>query len=167
MKRFALVTCVIVVTITACGGESRSTRTEAAASSVPTQASNGGPHQFDRLTLSLELERNEVATGGTIDSHLTVSNDTKRSVRDPGCLLYAFSYGLIPVDDPDAELWGQVVVDCSGPFFFRPGYNDRFAGATFRATDKYGDPLPPGDYLAAIAFERRSERLTQPVTITP
>ena len=157
----------LVIVVGACADEPARQPTATASSPGATAPSERGPHQFDRLTLTLELEAREVSAGGTIASHVTVRNDSKRPVRDPGCLLYAFNYGLIPVDDPAADLWGQVVVDCSGPYVFRPGYTDRFTGPTFRASDKYGDPLPPGEYLAAVAFERRSDRLTRPVTITP
>ena len=167
MRRLATVITVTVLTFSACGDEAPPDRADASPSTQGAETPDEGPHQFDRLSLTLELERDEVASGGSIDSFITVRNDSKQPVSDPGCLLYAFNYGLIPAGQPDADLWGQVVIDCSGPFVFRPGYVDRFAGPSFRAADMYGDPLPPGDYIAAVAIERRSERLTQPVTITP
>ena len=96
-----------------------------------------------------------------------MENRSGKPVRDPGCRLYAPNYGLVPESDPDAELWGQVVVDCAGPNVMEPGYKDRFAGPTFRATDKFGDPLPPGDYIATMRLELRAEAITAPVEITP
>ena len=38
-------------------------------------------------------------------------------------------------------------------------------GPTFSATDMYGDPLPPGEYVAAMELELLSRRLFVPVTI--
>lgn len=43
---------------------------------------------------------------------------------------------------------------------------DSYSGPSFRATDKFGDPLPVGDYLAVMELEMRSERFVRPVTIT-
>lgn len=121
---------------------------------------------FDRLTMSLHLETDEVAPGGTIESQVEVENNSNKAVTDPGCLLSAYRYALVPAGEPQAELWGQVVVDCSGAFKLKPGYMDSYSGPSFRATDKFGDPLPVGDYLAVMELEMRSERFVRPVTIT-
>ncbi|MBW3595576.1 MAG: hypothetical protein KY391_08365, partial [Actinobacteria bacterium] len=118
------------------------------------KASKGQP--FDRLTMSLELRSNEVVTGGRIPSTVSVKNETQRPVVDPGCALYAYSYALVPVDQPDAELWGQVIVDCAGSRVLKAGYIDRYKGPTFAATDKFGEPLPVGEYLAVMELQERS-----------
>ena len=116
--------------------------------------------------MTLELNASEVPAGRAVGSHITVRNDSGRAVRDPGCVLAAFRFALVPVDDPDAELWGQVITDCAGAFVIKPGYVDRYSGPTFQATDKFGDPLPPGEYIATVTLDLRSEPLTQPVTVT-
>ncbi len=73
---------------------------------------------------------------------------------------------MIPADDPDAELWGTIVTDCGGPFRMEPGFKDRFSGPTFQATTAQGEPLAPGDYLAALDLRGRAERLLVPVEVT-
>ena len=120
---------------------------------------------FDQLTMSLELRSTEVAPGGKIASAVSVENETRKPVTDPGCALYAYSFALVPADQPDAELWGQVVVDCAGRRVLKSGYVDRYAGPTFRATDKYGDPLPVGEYLAVMELQYRSKRFVEPVSV--
>lgn len=122
--------------------------------------------RFDRLTMSLGLRSHEVAPGRKIGSTVTVKNETRRPITDPGCALYAYSFALVPADQSDAELWGQVVVDCAGRRILKPGYAARYAGPTFSATDKYGAPLPAGEYLAMMELQYRSKRFSEPVTIT-
>ena len=47
----------------------------------------------------------------------------------------------------------------------KPGF--RYEGSlTFYARTKYGEPLPPGDYLAALEIRGLSERVEYPVTVT-
>ena len=140
---------------------------------APTQASSPSPapaevrkrRPFDRLTMELHLRTDRVRPGGVIHSQVELKNDSRHAVTDPGCLLYAYRFALVPADDPAAELWGQVVVDCSGPFVVRPGHIDSYRGPSFRATDRFGDPLPVGEYLAVMELEKRSERFVEPVTI--
>ena len=84
---------------------------------------------------------------------------------DPGCVIGSGRYALIPVDDPEAELWLQPVVDCQGPTKMRDGYRDRSSGPTFRARTKHGDPLPSGRYIATLEIEGYSERLQVPVEV--
>ena len=131
-----------------------------------TPARRTKPQTFDRLTMALHLGKDEVQPGGTIRSQVEIKNDSDRPVTDPGCLLQAFRFALVPADDPDAELWGQVVVDCSGPFTYGPGHVNSYRGPTFHANDKFGDPLPVGDYLAVMELEKRSQRFVVPVSIT-
>ena len=134
---------------------------------IPQQSPVSTDRRFDKLTIELILESRSVSAGCKIRSEVVVRNETKKPVTDPSCRLSGVSFGLIPIDEPDAELWGQIVTDCGGPFVFRPGYKDRSAGPDFHATDKFGDPLAPGEYLAAMQIEGRSERITVPVQVTP
>ncbi len=70
----------------------------------------------------------------------------------------------MPVDDPDSELWQQYVMDCSGPFEMPDGYDDEHGSFDFAARTKTGEPLPPGEYIAALEIEGYG-RLEQPVTV--
>lgn len=147
----------------ACGGDAPGASGPGVAVS---QTETGDPQRFDDLTIELRLESTEVEAGGQIESEVLIRNDSDRPVTDPGCLLYAPRFALVPEDDPDAELWGAIVVDCSGPATMHPGEDERASGPTFRAADKYGEPLPPGDYLAVMDLERRRQDIVVPVTVT-
>jgi hypothetical protein len=48
-----------------------------------------------------------------------------------------------------------------------PGYREEYRGPDFFARTKYGDPLPPGEYLAVLDIRGLSHRLEYPVTVTP
>lgn len=124
------------------------------------------PGMFDPLTIRLELKADSVPSGGQVGAVLIVSNNSGRTVVDPDCRLGAGRYALVPVDDPGAELWLQPVVDCSGPFEMPDGFSERYGGKTFPARTKFGDALPPGDYIAALEIQGFSERLEQPVEVT-
>ena len=93
-----------------------------------------------------------------------VENRSGSPVTDPGCQLSNTRHALIPVDQPDAELWTVTMTDCGGPFAYEPGVVDDFTGPTFQAAAKNGDPLPPGDYLAV--WEVDGQRLEYPVEVT-
>ena len=134
---------------------------------IPQQSSGSTDRRFDQLTIELILDRRSVPAGGKIRSEVVVRNETKESVTDPSCRLFSVGFGLVPFDEPDAKLWGQIVTDCGGPFVIRPGYKDRHVGPDFHATDKFGDPLAPGEYFAAMQIEGRSDRIVVPVQVTP
>ena len=167
MKRAAICAICVLFLFAACDGASdegssipESTKV-ASSSSAP-----GGDKPFDRLTIVLELESNRVEPGGTIRSTISVENESDRPVTDPGCLLNSYSFAMLPADEPDGELWQQVVVDCSGASTMGPGFSDGFTGPDFQAQTKFGDPLPPGEYLATMALPKRTGRFAVPVTIT-
>ena len=165
MKR-ALVVALVLLAASACSDSDEGSSAARPPSPVSSpEPSRSGPTPFDRLTIRLELSREEVGPGGGIPSLISVRNTSDRSVTDPGCLLYAPRYALIPADDPTADLWGSVVVDCAGSNTMRPGFRETSVGPTFSATDMYGDPLPPGEYVAAMELELLSRRLLVPVTI--
>lgn len=119
---------------------------------------------FDGLTIWLTVPPT-VRSGETLDVTLHAENRTESPVTDPGCQLVGTGSALIPDDEPDAELWLVSVVDCGGPYVYEPGMVDESTGPTFIAATKYGDPLPPGDYLAA--WEVDGQRLEYPVEIVP
>lgn len=124
-----------------------------------------GQKRFDELDLALELESGTVRAGATLEGALVVVNRSGHEVVDPGCWLTASSAAIVPPDDPDAELWLQVVVDCEGPDSIHPGDRERHT-LSFTAATKRGDPLPPGDYVAAVEYRGLTRRLEAPVTVT-
>lgn len=150
--------CLVV--LVACGGAQGSAR--------QTSGRAGGEkaQRFDALTLGLRLETTNVPGGGEIESRLAVRNRSGKSITDPGCLLGAGRYALVPVDDPAAELWLAPVVDCQGPFVMADGFSESYSGPTFPAATKFGDPLPPGRYIASLEIQGRTDRLEQPVMVT-
>lgn len=168
MKR-ALIAAAVALILIAC--DRSPTRDEpeptAAAPAPITSQTPHGRQRFDRLTLELRLKTTTVATGKNIGSQLEIENRSERPVVDPSCLLSSPSFALVPADDPDAELWSSIVVDCNGPFTMEAGFVSMREGPTFRATDKLGDPLPPGDYIATMQLPGRTEPLTVPVEVTP
>jgi hypothetical protein len=121
--------------------------------------------RFDDLDIALELDSTTVAAGAELEGEVVVENRSGHKVVDPGCWLAASGSAVVPPDDPEAELWLQVVVDCAGPNTIHPGDEQRDA-ITFIAATKYGDPLPPGDYVAAVEYRGLSRRLEVPIEVT-
>ena len=131
---------------------------------VTTSLANEG--RLDGLTLTLEVKKTLLAPGEQTSSQLTIENGTKQVITDPACWLPAYRFGLIPADDPSADLEYAHVVDCGGSFGFKPGYSDTWTGPDFRAAFiRESEPLPPGDYLAALEIRGFSERLSVPVVV--
>jgi hypothetical protein len=140
----------------------------------PSSAGTGGGSEhhtymkiqrFDALAISVDLRSSRVTSGKTLYSHLIVENPSDTTVIDPSCTLASGRYALVPVSDPDAELWVQPVVDCDGPYKMKPGFRAEWSGPAFPAHTKYGDPLPPGEYLAVLEIRGLSQRLEYPVTV--
>jgi hypothetical protein len=125
-----------------------------------------GESELEYLDLDLELESDEVRTGGQIGALLNVHNDSEQTIVDPACHLGAWRYGLVPADRPEAKVSQMIVINCGEPLEMPPGYKETRYGNTFTATSPSGKPLPPGEYLAVIEIEGRSERLVEPVTVT-
>lgn len=123
------------------------------------------PQRFDPLVITVVLRSDHVASGGVLRSLKIVENPSDTTVTDPSCDIGAGRYALVPVSEPDAELWVQPVVDCSGAYKMEPGFRGESSGPEFPAHTKYGDPLPPGEYLAVLEIEGLSERLEYPVTV--
>lgn len=123
--------------------------------------------RFDPLSISLRLASTSVQQGKTLRSRAFIENNSTKVVVDPGCVIAEGRYALVPVDQPDAELWVRPMTDCLGPHRMPPGYREEYDGPTFFARTMYGDPLPPGDYLAVLDIRGLSHRLEYPVTVTP
>lgn len=121
--------------------------------------------RFDPLTITVALRSDRVVSGKTLRSRLIVENRSESSVVDADCDIGTGRYALIPVDDPDAELWVRPMTDCGGPNVMEPGYRAESSGPEFPAHTKYGEPLPPGEYLAVVEIRGRSGRLKYPVTV--
>ena len=140
-----------------------------AASANPTPGDGGdqgGSGALEGLTIELILGKESVAAGDNLRSELVFQNRSGEVVIDPQCYIASANFGLVPADDPGAELWGSIITDCGGPFRMEPGFKDRFSGPTFQATTPQGEPLAPGDYLAALKLRGRAERFLVPVEVT-
>ena len=168
MKRAAICAICALLLFVGCNDKGKEEGSAIPQSTKVSTASRatGGDKPFDSLTIVLELESNRVESGGTIQSTISVKNESGRPVTDPGCLLNSYSFAMLPADDPDGELWQQVVVDCSGASTMGAGSTDRFSGPSFQASTMRGDPLPPGEYLATMSLPKRTGRFSVPVTIT-
>lgn len=162
--RGALAVACIAIVATSCG---QTTREPAAPSahggSEQSRATKPGP--FDALAISVVLESDHVQSGDTLRSRLVVENASDKAVIDEDCSIGGGRYAIVPVDDPQADVWVQVTVDCGGPFRMKPGFREESSGPDFPAHTKYGDPLPPGEYLAVLEIRGLSHRLEYPVTV--
>lgn len=164
--RGAMIVACLAMLTAACGG---------ATPEPPSAAAGGGTEQrtmtksqrFDALDISVVLKSNRVASGKSLYSRLIVDNASDTAVVDPACWIGTGAYALVPVSDPDAEVWVQPVADCGGPYAMKPGFHAEYSGPDFPAHTKYGDPLPPGEYLAVLEIRGLSQRLEYPVTVTP
>jgi hypothetical protein len=121
--------------------------------------------RFDALSVTLVIDTPQVRSGEELPGRLIVENPSQQTVVDPACVLPTGRHALVPVDQPDAELWLQPIADCGGPLSLPPGYYSEYEGLSFFARTKYGDPLAPGDYLAAVEIDGLSTRLEVPVTV--
>lgn len=132
---------------------------------APSPSAMPSSQPLDALSIELQLASTTVESGRAVGSSLEIKNDSGTTVTDPECWLGAVQFALIPADEPDAELWQQIVVDCGGPFRMKDGFTDRLTGPDFQASTMHGQPLPPGDYIAALEIEGFSTRLMQPIEI--
>ena len=141
-----------LVMLAACGNDGRgpaAVETE----NAPVDATTTVPY-VEGLMLELTFSTPEVASGSELPSRLTVENPTDRDITDPGCMVGEGRSALVPADDLDAELWLQTTVECGGPYVYATGFVGEYEGPTFFATTKYGEPLPPGDYIAVLETPR-------------
>lgn len=122
-------------------------------------------HRFDALAISVVLASDHVHSGDTLGSRLVVQNPSDKTVVDKDCSIVAGRYAIVPVDDPQADVWVQITVDCGGPYRMKPGFREESSGPDFPAHTKHGEPLPPGDYLAVLEIDGLSHRLDYPVTV--
>jgi hypothetical protein len=123
------------------------------------------PGRFDALAVSVVLPSTRVSSGKTLHSRLIVENPSRTTVVDPACHIAEGRYALVPVTDPDAELWVRPLTDCGGPYRMQPGFRDEWLGPAFPAHTKFGDPLAPGEYLAVLEIQGLSQSLRYPVTV--
>lgn len=118
---------------------------------------------FGGLSVELLLPTS-VRSGDELVTTLHVENRSGGPVTDPGCELSNTLHGLVPADDPEAELSSVTTADCLGPLTYAAGAVHDFTGPTFRASTSRGDPLAPGSYLATI--EVNGQRIAYPVEVT-
>jgi hypothetical protein len=117
------------------------------------------------LDLELGLVGTRVRSGDEIKSLLLVVNVSGRTVVEPECRLTAVNFGLIPAGAPDSHLYSHMTVDCGGPSRFPDNFVSARPGPRFDATDVAGDPLPPGEYVAAMEIGGVPGRLTANVEV--
>jgi hypothetical protein len=129
------------------------------------EPSTSTSRRFDALAISVVLASDHVGSGETLGSRLIVENPSDETVVDADCSIGGGRYAIVPVDGPEADVWVQVTVDCGGPHRMKPGYREDSSGPDFPAHTKYGDPLPPGEYLAVLEIQGLSHRLEYPVTV--
>lgn len=145
---------------------SSSSRAGSARESPTEPPTASGTGRFDALSISLRLRSTTVQRGKTLRSRAIIENHSPDTVVDPACLIAEGRYALVPVDEPNAELWARPLTDCGAPLRMPPGYRNEHRGPDFFARTKYGDPLPPGDYLAVLDIKGLSKRLEYPVRVT-
>lgn len=147
--------------------ESARSTAQPTAASLPEPSAASGTGRFDPLSISLRLRSTSVQQGKTLRTEALLENNSTKVVVDPACVIAEGRYALVPVDQPDAELWVRPMTDCGGPHRMPPGYRQEYGGPDFVARTKYGDPVPPGEYLAVLDIEGLSHRVEYPVTVTP
>jgi hypothetical protein len=160
-----MVATASLLALVSCDAASGQGGPSAQATASPSTAATASKQPLDGLSIELHLTSESVEAGRVVASQLDVENNSGRTIVDRSCWLAAGRFGVVPADEPDAELWQAVVVDCAGPRMLADGFTDRFSGPDFQASDMYGEPLPPGDYVAALEIEGFSERLSQPLEI--
>lgn len=161
-----LAACAVAVLLTACGDEQVATSTSASPTENARPAITVPSGRLQGLSITLELEADQVRSGEEVEAWYVVQNKTDEVISDLGCTLANIQFGLVPALDPDAELWGRQMTDCSGdPFPMEPGFDDRWSAASFPASDGTGKPLAPGHYLATIQAGDHI-RLSAPIEVT-
>lgn len=120
--------------------------------------------ELDGLTIVLKLAASSIRSGGSVASTVTVKNHSGATITDPSCLLAAYGFALVPENDPEADLWGRVIVDCGGGFKMPDGFIDTKSGPTFPARTDRGYPLAPGNYLATLEID--GHRVAVPIEVT-
>ena len=160
-----MVATALLLTLVSCDAASDQGSRPPPATATPSTAPTASKQPLDGLSIELRLASESVEPGRVVASWLDVANNSGRTVVDQSCWLAAGRFGVIPADEPDGELWQAIVVDCGGPRRLANGFVDRLSGPDFQASDKYGKPLPPGNYVAGLEIEGFSERLLQPLEI--
>lgn len=175
--RFSLASATAVLALlgtSGCGPDDVGTAREAVPSTgvVPGASpepapSASGRDRFDPLSLSLEFATTTVEAGAELPTRALLENDSTEVVVDPACMIAEGRYALVPIDQPEEELWVRPMTDCGGPHRMPPGYREEFDGPLFFARTAGGEPLPPGEYLAVLDIRGLSQRLEYRVTVTP
>ena len=119
---------------------------------------------LDELIMKLRLERDRIAPGRGVGSTFIVRNETGEAIIDRNCALLSVRFGI--VKSPNAQLYQAIVGNCGEPRRILPGTKLVLRGPRFTATSSSGEPLAPGQYLAVVKMEGRSERLIAPVEVT-
>lgn len=118
---------------------------------------------FGGLSVELQVPPS-VRSGGELMATLHVENRSGGPVTDPACQLREAAAAIVPVNDPEAELWMVTQTECNGPFTYEEGAVDDVTWLTFKASTKFGDPLRPGNYFAVLEVD--GQRLSRPIQIT-
>jgi hypothetical protein len=154
------VVVVVASALALAGGDSESVNDPTSAPPSNSQASKPPLTAVSAVLdpLSYRLVLGTLRPDGEMTSRIRVENHSGAPVTDPGCRWSAnFSYGVVPVDQPNAKLYGRVITKCSGAKDLPDGFVGSAGGPTFILRG-----LPPGAYLAIIDFgDARSERLAK------
>jgi hypothetical protein len=164
--RTLLVALGIALALAACGSPEASPPSASTASTTTSGTTSSGAPPAGVVLGGLDVELRvapTVVAGEQVEATLVVENRSGRPIVDPDCRLANTRSGLVPVDDPDAEVWGITMTDCGGPFTYEPGAREERRVFFLYATDRFGDHLPPGAYLATYVVG--GVRLQQPVTV--
>lgn len=172
VRSLLLLAPAVLLSASACSSDEakeREATKPTARTSIASQAESPGvpaSERFDPLTISLRLSSTTLQQGKTLRSRAFIENNSTKVVVDPACVIGEGRYALVPVDGPEtADLWFRPMTDCGGPHRMPPGYRDEYRGPGFFTRTIYGDPLPPGEYLAVLDIRGLSQRLEYSVTI--
>lgn len=141
---------VAILLVTGCSESGEST------SSPPTSVHEIGPAEselFGGLTVRLVFDDTTVESGDQLPNRLQAENRSGHPVTDPGCVVGQTASAIIPADDPEADLGPVNETDCGGPRDFPDGFSDEWDGPFLVAATTAGEPLPTGEYIAAVEID--------------
>lgn len=163
-RRAALVSACVVVLLL--GGVVLASALNTSGHSQPVRTAPGPAPSRQEVLGGLTVELIVPATvrsGSKIRTAVRAVNESGHPVIDPRCVLGNSRSALVPVEEPDAELWGRTMTQCADQHTYEPGASEEFGGPSFPATDMFGSPLPVGEYLAS--WEVDGKRFQYPVTV--
>lgn len=126
-----------------------------------------GQEPLDALDLRLAVNATEVPAGCEITGWLLVENRSGAAVTEEACELGLGRAAILPVDEPDGELWITPIAGCVGPREIPAGTSVEHGAFAFSAATAFGELLAPGEHVLALELDRWSGRFELPVTVLP